>query len=156
MKLKITMTGPKVHDVGYRYFLLSLAMSNRIRSFEAHNVESSEGEEVWAFADGEEEAIAAFCSLVESKRPARSVVTSVVFDDFEGEVMKIGDYAQFCTTVQLNKAIPLLLEIGENTRAIPQILEEVKSIREDIQPGYSAHFRQVEADVRAIKERLGM
>ena len=70
--------------------------------------------------------------------------------------MKIGDYAQFCTTVQLNKAIPLLLEIGENTRAIPHILEEVKSMREDIQPGYSAHFRQVEADVRAIKERLGM
>lgn len=156
MKVKIKIAGSRVHDVGYRYFLLGLSMSNRIRSFEAHNIESCEGEEVWAFADGEEEAITAFCSLVESKRPARSEVSSVVFDDFEGEVMKIGDYAQFCTTIQLNKAIPVLLEIRDNTRSIPQILVEVKSMREDIQPGYSAHFRQVEADVRAIKDRLGM
>lgn len=156
MKVKIKISGSRVHDVGYRYFLLGLAMSNRIRSFEAHNIESSDGEEVWAFADGEEESIAAFCSLVESKRPARSEVTNVVFDDFDGEVMKIGDYAQFCTTIQLNKAIPVLLEIRDNTRSIPQILGEVKSMREDIQPGYSAHFRQVEADAKGIKERLGM
>ncbi|HNU38952.1 MAG TPA: hypothetical protein PKI26_01535, partial [Methanothrix sp.] len=26
MKLKIQISGPKVHDVGYRYFLMSLAM----------------------------------------------------------------------------------------------------------------------------------
>jgi hypothetical protein len=34
--------------------------------------------------------------------------------------------------------------------------EEIKCLREDIQPGYSSNFRQVQADVRAIKERLGM
>jgi hypothetical protein len=76
----------------------------------------------------------------------------------------------FCTFVQLDKAIPLLLEIRDNTKATPQILEEIKAVRktgdetlseikglrEDIQPGYATHFRQVQADVRAIKERLGM
>lgn len=40
MKLKIKISGPKVHDVGYRYFLMSMAMANRIRMFEAHNTES--------------------------------------------------------------------------------------------------------------------
>jgi hypothetical protein len=100
-------------------------------------------------------------------------VSNIVFDDFDGEVMKIGEYAQFCTTVQLNKAIPVLLEIRDNTKvtpqileeievvrkntdAIPQVLEEIKGMREDIQPGYANHFRQVQADVKAIKERLGM
>jgi hypothetical protein len=29
-------------------------------------------------------------------------------------------------------------------------------MREDIQPGYAAQFRLVQADIRAIKERLGM
>jgi hypothetical protein len=76
----------------------------------------------------------------------------------------------FCSFVQLDKAIPLLLEIRDNTKATPQILEEIKAVRktgdetlseikgmrEDIQPGYATHFRQVQADVRAIKERLGM
>jgi len=170
MKIKIRITGRKVHDVGYRYFLMSMAMSKRIRMFEAHNLDVNEGKEVLVFVDGNEEAIKAFCALVETERPIHSVVSNIVFDDFDGEVMKIGEYAQFCTTVQLNKAIPVLLEIREstkntleeikvvrkNTDATPQILEEIKGMREDIQPGYAMQFRQVQVDVRAIKNRLGM
>lgn len=156
MKLKIKITGPKVHDVGYRYFLMSMAMSNRIRMFEAHNIESNDGDEVLVLAEGDEEALNAFRVLAETKRPAHSVVSRIVFEDFEGDVMKIGEYAQFCSTVQLNKAIPVLLEIRDNTTVIPQILEEIKGMREDIQPGYGMTFRQVQADIRAIKERLGM
>jgi hydrogenase maturation factor HypF (carbamoyltransferase family) len=127
--------------------------------FEAHNIEGSvgkEGQEVLIYVDGNEEAIKAFRALVETKRPVHSEVSNIVFDDFDGEVMKIGEYAQFCSTVQLNKAIPVLLEIRDNTKATPQILEEIKGMREDILPGYSTHFRQVQADVKAIKERLGM
>ena len=163
MKQKIRIIGPKVHDVGYRYFLLGIAMSNRIRMFEAHNTKSSEGEEVVVFADGEDAAIKAFCSQVGAERPARSEVSNIVFDEYDGDVMRIGEYAQFCATVQLNKAIPVLLdlrdsaqEIGKNTAATPQILEEIKGLREDIQPGYGMTFRQMQTDVRAIKERLGM
>ena len=173
MKLKITITGPKVNDVGYRYFLLGIAMSNRIRMFEAHNMRSSEGQAVLAFADGNEEAIKAFCTQVETERPARSEVSNIVLDDFQGEVMRIGEYAQFCATIQLNKAIPVLLDmrddlravrkntdlipqIKENTDAIPLVLGEIKGLRDDIQPGYANNLRQVQADVRAIKERLGM
>jgi acylphosphatase len=180
MKLKIKITGPKVHDVGYRYFLMSMAMTNRIRMFEAHNIESNEGDEVLVFLDGDEETVKAFRTLAETKRPARAEVSNIVIDDFEGEVMKIGEYAQFCSTVQLNKAIPVLLDmrddlravrkntdiipqisedikaVRKNTDTIPQVLEEIKGMREDIQPGYGMHFRQVQSDVQAIKERLGM
>ncbi|NMC09942.1 MAG: hypothetical protein GYA39_03035, partial [Methanothrix sp.] len=46
--------------------------------------------------------------------------------------------------------------VRKNTDTIPQVLQEIKGIREDIQPGYAAQFRQVQSDVRAIKERLGM
>jgi len=81
--------------------------------------------------------------------------------------------AMLCSFVQLDKAIPLLLKIQENTAVIPQIsedikavrkntdtipqvLEEIKGMREDIQPGYGMTLRQVQSDIRAIKERLGM
>ena len=50
-------------------------------------------------------------------------------------------------------AIP---QIKANTDAIPHVLGEIKGLRDDIQPGYANNFRQVQADVRAIKERLGM
>ena len=170
MKLKIKIAGHKVHDVGYRYFLMSMAMTNRIRMFEAHNTESDGNQEVQVFVDGEEKAVDAFRSLVKTKRPARSDVSNITFEDFEGEIMRIGEYAQFCTTVQLNKAIPVLLEIRDNTAITPQILdeikamrkttdatlEEIKGLREDIQPGYGMSFRQMQSDVRLMKERLGM
>lgn len=156
MKLKARILGPRVHDVGYRYFLLSMAMSNGIKMFEAHNIESSEGKEVIVFVDGDKAAIKAFQELVETKRPVRADVSSILFNDYNGEVMKVGEYAQFCATVQLNKAIPVLMGIGDNTQAIPIILEEIKGLREDIQPGYGMNFRQMQSDIRAIKERLGM
>jgi acylphosphatase len=174
MKLKIKITGPKVHDVGYRYFLLGIAMSNRIRMFEAHNTKSSEGEEVLLFADGDEAAIKAFCNQIETERPAHAEVSNIVFDDFDGEVMKIGEYAQFCATVQLNKAIPVLLDMRDDMKEMSgdmkemkgdlkavrktgdETLSEIKGLRDDIQPGYSTRFSQMQADVRAIKERLGM
>jgi hypothetical protein len=63
-----------------------------------------------------------------------------------------------------------MFEVRKNTAVTPQILneikavrktsdatfEEIKGLREDIQPGYGMTLRQVQADVRAIKERLGM
>jgi hypothetical protein len=45
--------------------------------------------------------------------------------------MRAGEYAQVCTALQMNKAIPLLLKIQNNTSATLQILEEIKGIRED-------------------------
>ncbi len=91
--------------------------------------------------------------------------------------MRASEIALFCSFVQLDKATPLLLgmrdvlkAVHKNTDMIPQIsedikavrkttgetLDEIKSVREDIQPGYAMQFRQMQADVRAIKDRLGM
>jgi hypothetical protein len=67
--------------------------------------------------------------------------------------MKTESYAQICSAIQLNKAIRVLLEIRDNTK---NTLEEIKGMREDIQPGYGMTLRQVQSDIRAIKERLGM
>jgi len=166
MKLLITITGPKVHDVGYRYFLLGLAMSHRIRMFEAHNVEGEKGKEVLVLVDGGEKEVLAFRALAETRHPEHAEVSKVIVEDYGEEVMRIGEYAQFCATVQLNKAIPVLLAIRDNTNMIPpmkantdvfpQVLEEIKGMREDIQPSYANDLRQVQADIRALKDRVGM
>ena len=82
MKLKIKITGPKVHDVGYRYFLMSNAMTNRIRMFEAHNRREQEGEEVLVLVEGDEETIEHFQTLAETKR-LLAEVSSIAFEDYE-------------------------------------------------------------------------
>lgn len=156
MKLKVKITGSKVHDVGYRYFLMSNAIDLGLSGFHARNRMSGAEQEVIALVKGDEDAVADFRTMVETKKPEHSKVSGVAFDDYNGDVMKIGEYAQVCTALQMNKAIPLLLKIQDNTSATPKILEEVKGIREDIQPGYAMNFQQMQSDVRAIKERLGM
>lgn len=177
MKLKITITGQNVHNVGYRYFLMSSAIDFALRGFQARNTMSGNEQEVVALVEGNEEAIADFKKLIERQKPERSLVSNIVFEETDSEVMKTGDYAQVCTAFQLNKAIPLLLDmrddlkemkgdmkemkgdmkaVRKNTDIIPQIHEEIKGMREDIQPGYATQFRLVQADIRAIKERLGM
>lgn len=156
MKLKVKITGPNVHDLGYRYFLMSNAIDLGLKGFHARNKMSGEEQEVIALVEGDEEAVADFRKLVETQKPEHSKVSNIAFENYEGDVMKANEYAQVCTALQMNKAIPLLLKIQNNTSVTPQILEEIKGLRENIQPGYGMHFRQVQADVRAIKERLGM
>ncbi len=153
MKLKIKITGPKVHEVGYRYFLMSNAIDMGLKGFHARNRTGENEPEVITLVEGDEETIADFKKLVETQKPEHSQVSSIAFEDYEGDIMKTESYAQICSAVQLNKAIPVLLEIRDNTK---NTLEEIKGMREDIQPGYGMTLRQVQTDIRAIKERLGM
>lgn len=37
-----------------------------------------------------------FCDLF-AKRPDRSEVSNIAFEGFDGEIMRIGEYAQFCS-----------------------------------------------------------
>lgn len=157
MKLKITITGPKVHDVGYRVFLLKHAMNLALPGLSTYNWEEMEGQQqVIVLLEGYEARIKAFLQLVEKTKPEMAEVSKVTFEDYDGDVGRASEVAMFCTFVQLDKAIPLLLKIQDNTSVTPQILEEIKGVREDIQPGYASSFRQMQADIRAIKERLGM
>ena len=168
MKLKIKIVGSKVHDVGYRYFLMSNAIDLGLKGFHARNCLSGKMQEVIILVEGDEEAIADFGKLVETQKPQQSAVSSIAFEYYEGDVMKTCEYAQVCMALQMNRTILLLLAMKANTDAIPQIkedlkavrktteatLDEIKGIRRDIQPGYVMQFREMQADVRAIKERL--
>jgi acylphosphatase len=170
MKLKVKIAGPKVHDVGYRVFLLKNAMNLALPGLSTYNWEENGQQEVIALVEGDEARIAPFLQAIEKNKPELAEVSKVTSEPYDGDVGRSSEVAMFCTFVQLDKAIPLLLEIRDNTKATPQILEEIKAVRktgdetlseikglrEDIQPGYATHFRQVQADVRAIKERLGM
>ncbi len=110
MKLKITIIGGNVHNVGYRYFLMNIAINLGLDGFNARNIMKGNEQQVVALIEGEEEAIAEFKMLAESQRPEHSLVSSILFEDTNSKVMKTEKYAQICTAVQLNKAIPLLLD----------------------------------------------
>jgi acylphosphatase len=131
MKVKIKITGSKVHDVGYRYFLMSNAIDLGLRGFHARHRMDGKEPEVVALIEGDEETIAEFKKLVETRKPEHAEVSNVAFDGYDGDVMRASEYAQVCFALQLNKAIPVLLEMRDNTKAAPQILEEIKAERKN-------------------------
>ncbi|OPY52046.1 MAG: Acylphosphatase [Methanosaeta sp. PtaU1.Bin112] len=222
MKLKIKIAGPKVHDVGYRVFLLKHAMNMALPGLSTYNWDEDGQQEVIALVEGDEARIKAFLKAIEKSKPELAEVSKITSEPFDGEVGRTSEVAMFCSFVQLDKAIPLLLDmrddlkaVRKNTDMIPQMsedikemkgdikavrkntdmipemsedlkemkgdikemkgdikemkgdikavrkttgatFEEIKAQREEIQPVYGMSMQQVRADIRAIKERLGM
>jgi len=97
---------------------------------------------------------------VEKNKPEPADVSKVTFEDYDGDVGRTSEVAMLCSFVQLDKAIPLLLDIRDDLKAVRKTTDatrsEIKGMREDIKPGYAMQFRQMQADVRVIKDRLGI
>ena len=180
MKRKIKITGPKVHDVGYRVFLLKNAMNLALPGLSTYNWEENGQQEVIALVEGDETRIAPFLQAIEKNKPKLAEVSKVTSEPYDGDVGRTSEVAMLFSFVQLDKAIPLLLDmrddlkemkgdmkemkgdikaVRKNTDMIPQIsedikavrkttdatLDEIKAMREDIQPGYGMTLRQVQS-----------
>jgi acylphosphatase len=160
MKLKVKITGPKVHDVGYRPHLTELAMRLALRGFEVYNDEEDGQQVVVALVESDEQRIKKFYNSAMKERPPLATVDNVKSEDFADDITPLWQSASINTASQMNKAIPLLLDMRDDLKAVRKTtdatLDEIKGLREDIQPGYATRFSQMRADVRAIKERLGM
>ena len=60
MKLKITICGPKVHEVGYMPYLSELAFSLCLRGFEVFNDELNDQQSVVALIEGDDARVNRF------------------------------------------------------------------------------------------------
>ena len=168
MKLMITITGPKVHDVVYRYFLLGGARRHRILGFSADNLMGPNGQEIEILLEGKETQVKAFEGFVRNNKPDGATVSDITTSDYGDEVPRHNEYSQEITAMQMLKAIPVLLAmrndlgvIKENTAPIPEIREDLKAVKgnTDTIPQIQevvVQFRQLQADMKAVKERLGM
>ncbi|HIH36996.1 MAG TPA: acylphosphatase, partial [Methanocellales archaeon] len=54
MKLKITITGPRVHDVGYLQWFREMAVDLALRGFEVYNDAEGDRQSVVALVDSDE------------------------------------------------------------------------------------------------------
>jgi len=113
MRLRVEIRGSKVHDVGCRVFLLYKALGLGIDKFAAYNRTDNGGQVVLAFIEGDEDQIAEFREFVERNRPADAEVSDITFDEYEGQIMDIMDFANRAQIQQLNKGIPALLRIEQ-------------------------------------------
>lgn len=175
MKLKITITGHKVHDVGYRVFLLKHAMNLALPGLSTYNWEENGQQAVIALVEGDEARIAIFRQMVEKNKPELAEVSGVACEDYEGEVGRASEVAMFCSFVQLDKAIPLLLNMNEKIGSMNEKLgsmndkmdciigcqeetnAEIRGLRDDLAIRNNIEWqKRMEKDIRIIKSKIGI
>jgi len=108
MKIKIKITGGKVHGVGYRPWLTDAAVNASLHGFYAGNRTEGKNSVVIVLAEGDEESLSFFEEQVRANKPLLAEVDSIETEVYTGAVMLLESYAIIHTTVLLNKAILLL------------------------------------------------
>jgi len=121
MKIKMTISGSKVHGVGYRPWLTDVAIGCGLCGFQASNRIEMGNPAVIVLAEGDEGSVLYFEDLVRSNKPELALVDTIEVSEFSGKVISLEKYAAINTSAQLNKAIPLLL--GMNNK-MDQMLEK--------------------------------
>jgi acylphosphatase len=121
MRQKITITGQRVHEVGYRVFLLRRAKTLRFQKFDAYNASKNGLQILVVMVEGDEKQLSAFKHLVENEEPEGAEVVEQSFEDYDGDVPSIGEFTQVAMLEQLDKGIPALLRMD---RKMDQMLDK--------------------------------
>ena len=168
IKLNAKITGEKVHDVGYRVFVLRKALELGIRGFNAYNDFDRE-QIIIVQVEGDNQAVQAFKSFAEKKAPEHALVSDRIFEDFDGYVMSISDYMHLIQVEQLNKGIPAIIsidkkqdltinEIKEVSHKIDmgreEITGEIRCLRDDFRSHFDERLTRIEHELTAIKAKV--
>ncbi len=169
MKLQAKILGSKVHEVGYRVFLLHKAIELGCRQFSAYNRFEQGFQIVVALIEGDEGQLKGFRDFVDESRPEGSEVSSTHFEEYHGYVMSVEDFMHVSMVEQLNKGIPALLRIDrkqdkmlekqdatiaklEETRA--DLVQEIKTSRDEVTAKLDENREAIIDEIREKNETL--
>ncbi|MEE8402410.1 MAG: acylphosphatase [Candidatus Hydrothermarchaeaceae archaeon] len=139
-KVKITITGERVHDVGYRLFLLEGADVLFIPNFDARNVKIDGKQVVIVLAEGDEAQIKEFTDFCRSNFPAEVPVGDVSVEGYDGKIRGIGSFRDSFSINQLSKIARTGVEmigkqdamLGKQTETVETIKVESQKTREEL------------------------
>ena len=97
-------------------FLLKHAMNLALPGLSTYNWEEDGRQEVIVLVEGDEVRTTSFRKMIEKNKPELAEVSNVTFEDFDGDVGRTSEIAMFCSFVQLDKAIPLLLDMRDDLK----------------------------------------
>lgn len=119
IKRKIVIKGPRVHDVGYRLFLLDEAEARLIPHLNAKNIKN-EMQVVEVLVGGEKDKVESFIEFVKNNFPEDAEVDSVSVEDYEGDIRTIESFSR-------SFSISLLSKIARTSVAMLNIQKEMYS-----------------------------
>jgi len=125
MKAKKIIIKGKVHDVGYRLFLLSEAESLFIENFNARNVVVDEEQHLVALIGAPEEKINRFTNFVQSNYPPDASVLAVEVEDYTEKVRSIESFRQSFMVSQTAKLVQVWERLGGKIRGNENEIQKI-------------------------------
>jgi acylphosphatase len=167
VKIKIKITGRKVHDVGYRPFLIAMADEFELDGIGVRNVEVEGQQAVLVKAEGDEDSIQSFKAAIEERQAEGADVSSVKCEPFDGRVPSIERTAITNMNFQLAKGISALISVDGTLTKMDkkmdkmldkqdQTIDEIIGLRGDLKDDLGERLKRVEKDVRTIKSKVGL
>lgn len=171
MKMQAIITGKKVHDIGYRVFLLQRSLELGFQRFNARNQVRNGDQQVIVQYAGEPEMVDAFSSVIREERPRDADVSDISFEPYEGYVVSITDYMHMIQIEQLSKGIPAVISIDKNQdklllkqdlvlqkmdRMDTSITSEIHDLRIDLRSHLDQKLSAMEQDIQQIKTKIGL
>jgi len=160
MGLKITITG-KVHDVGYRLFLLELADSLFIERFDARNVRIDGKEAVVVLVDGDEGQLKEFVELVKSEKPEMAVVEEIKVEEYKGRIRDIERFRASFNTAQLSKIVQVGLRMLEKMDTMLEKQDKMLEKQDTMLQKQDETIKEIRAtrgelksEIRAVGEKV--
>jgi acylphosphatase len=143
MKLKIVIHGPKVHNVGYRYFLLSNADNLGLKGFSARNMKANGQQVVQILVEGDVNQVYEFQEIVKTQQPKAAEVAEIAFEDYQDHVESLSKFSFRFQSLQVSKGIESILRIEKLQETMlekqdqmlgkqDQMLDKLENVRLDI------------------------
>jgi acylphosphatase len=105
-KKKIVIRGSKVHDTGYRVFLLNCALKAGLSGFSASNQISPENTQlINVCIEGDNDSIKDFEKEIRENRPVKALVDEISTHPYNKRVIKIQDFIQLLQIEIMNRAL---------------------------------------------------
>ena len=185
MKMQAIITGRKVHDVGYRVFLLQRCLDLGFQKFRARNRVQDGAEQVVVQYEGDPGQVDAFNSIIREEHPPDADVSDIVFEQYEGYVIPAIDYIHIIQIEQLAKGIPAIISIDKIQGKMLEkqdcmlekqdsmlekqdnmlekmdqmegsITSEIRDLRTDMCSHLDRRLSTMEADIQQIKAKIGL
>ncbi len=159
-KAKIIIKGETVQEIGYRVSLLTNALGFGISNFYAYNTRDKQG--VIVLISAEKETINDFYNHIKENIPEDAVVSGFEIEDFAGSVMDIERYLHLIQIEQLNKGIPAILDMRDNTKKMLEkqdlqlkITEQgFAEIKEEMHKGFGEVKEEMHKGFGEVKEEM--
>ena len=142
-KLKIKITGKKLHDVGYRIILVNEALTLGINNFNTFNANLDGEQTVITILEADDEIIEEFKDFINTFHPEKAIVEKVVFEKYNNNVPPIERVLQSFQMEQWGKGIPILLKISETLDKNTNILKENTSILKEFKNETNDNFNDL-------------